>query len=401
MSDRALPLRSLVALFAALFAMAVNLSFVFAILPPIGRTLGLSALQLALVVAPAALVFVLANAAWGVAIDRLGRKPAILIATSTAALVTAAFGLVVEQRLQSALSAAATLAALCALRLLLGAAAGGFLPAAQACVADLTVPLQRTRGLAAIGIGFALGMVTGPGLAALFSALGPTAPFYAVAALAALATLLVLVVPPEPLRHRPDGGGMVGRSDWAVLWPLLAVVGLVYSSYGILLQVTGFRLQDALALSAESATQRTGLALMVVAAGLVGTQMLMARRQLSPARVPVALGAGVLVALCAMVLLGWTGDFVAQLAGMVLFGIGMGAVLPAALGLLTLVAEKAGDQGRVGGLSGAAQGLGMVVGPLIGGGLYGQDPRAPYAVGLVLLAGALALTRQARRPRPG
>lgn len=260
MSDCGQPLPSLAALFAALFAMAVNLSFVFAILPPIGRTLGLSALQLALVVAPAALVFVLASAAWSVAIDRLGRKPAVLITTSTAALVPAAFGVVVEQRLESALSAGATFGLLCALRLLLGAAAGGFLPAAQACVADLTVPAQRTRALATIGIGFALGMVTGPGLAALFSALGPTAPFYAVAALAALATLLVLAVLPEPHRHRPDGSRAVGRSDWTALWPLLAIVGLVYSAYGVLLQVTGFRLQDALALSAEAATQRTGLA---------------------------------------------------------------------------------------------------------------------------------------------
>jgi MFS family permease len=211
-----------------------------------------------LVVAPAALVFVLANAALGVAIDRLGRKPAILIATSTAALVTAAFGIVVEQRLASVLSARATFVLLCALRLLLGAAAGGFLPAAQACVADLTVPSQRTRGLAAIGIGFALGMVAGLGLAALFSALSPTAPFYAVAALAALATLLVLAVLPEPLQHRHDHSAM-----------------------------------------------------------------------------------------------------------------------------------------------GAAQGLGMVAGPLIGSGLYGQDPRAPYTVGLVLLAGAFVLTRRVRRPRPG
>lgn len=43
----------------------------------------------------------------------------------------------------------------------------------------------------------------------------------------------------------------------------------------------------------------------------------------------------------------------------------------------------------------------MVVGPLIGGGLYGQDPQAPYAIGLVLLAGALVLTRRARGHRPG
>ena len=401
MKEGTLPRRPMVALFAALFAMAVSLSFVFAILPPIGRSLGLSELQLGLIVAPAALVFVLANAVWGLVIDRMGRKPAILAATSAAALVTAAFGLVVEGRLAAELSVAATFLLLCVLRLLLGALAGGFLPAAQACVADLTAPSERTRGLAAIGTGFALGMVTGPGIAALFSTAGVAVPFYAVAGLAAVASVLVLAVLPEPRRDRAAKSTAVGRSAWSLLWPLLAIVGLVYTAYGVLLQVTGFRLQDAFALSALAAAQRTGLALMVAAAGLVGTQMMLARLSLPTAAARMTLHIGVLLALCAMVPLGWSDAFVLQLLGMALFGIGMGAVLPSALGLLTLAAEQAGDQGRVGGLSGAAQGLGMVLGPLAGAVSYGMDRRAPYAIGVVLLAVAFVVMRWARRPPPG
>jgi MFS family permease len=400
-SGNAAARRSIAALCVALFAMAVSLSFVFAILPPIGRTMGLSELQLGLVVAPAALVFVLANWTWGLVVDRIGRRPAILAATSAAAADTAAFGLIVEHRLAGQLSVSATFMLLCALRILLGALAGGFLPAAQACVADVTAPPERMRGLAAIGTGFALGMVTEPGIAALLSAAGASVPFYAVAGLAALASLLVLAAVPEPRRQRRAAEGSAGRSAWRTLWPLLAVVCLVYTAYGILLQVTGFRLQDALALPALAAAQRTGLALMGAAVGLVATQMLLARLGLPTAIRQKALGTGLLVTLCAMMLLGWAAAFALQLIGMALFGIGMGAVLPSALGQLTVVAEKAGDQGRVGGLSGAAQGLGMVLGPLAGALSYGVDGRAPYAIALVLLALALAVMRQARHPPPG
>jgi len=60
-SGAMIPRFPMLVLFLTLFAMAVSLSFVFAVLPPIGRGLGLSELQLGMVVAPAALVFVLAN----------------------------------------------------------------------------------------------------------------------------------------------------------------------------------------------------------------------------------------------------------------------------------------------------------------------------------------------------
>jgi MFS family permease len=168
-----------------------------------------------------------------------------------------------------------------------------------------------------------------------------------------------------------------------------------------LLQVTGFRLQDAFDLPALAAAQRTGAALMLAAAGLVAMQISLARLHLTTDVSRATLRIGLLLALCAMALLGWSDLFALQLAGMALFGIGMGAVVPSALGLLTLAADATGDQGRVGGLSGAAQGLGMVLGPLAGAGFYGTDHRLPYAIGLALLAAALAVARPARHPRPG
>jgi MFS family permease len=60
-------------------------------------------------------------------------------------------------------------------------------------------------------------------------------------------------------------------------------------------------------------------------------------------------------------------------------------ILPATLGLLTVIAEAAGDQGKIGGWSGAAQGLGLVFGPLAGSVGYQLGQAVPYRIGFLLL----------------
>jgi MFS family permease len=62
---------------------------------------------------------------------------------------------------------------------------------------------------------------------------------------------------------------------------------------------------------------------------------------------------------------------------------GMGWVFPA-FSALAANAVNADEQGSTAGSMGAAQGLGVVLGPLAGSLLYGVEPRLPY-----LLVGAL------------
>lgn len=383
---------SLAALVFALFAMSVSMSFVFAVLPPIGRDLGLSELQLSLIVSPAALVFVLANGFWGGASERLGRKPVILIAIAAAALATLVFGWVIGARQSETITVMATFLLLAGCRIALGALAGGLMPAAQAFVADRTSTDKRTSAIAVIGAGFALGMVMGPGVAAATSGLGATAPFYIVGSLTALAAITVLLVLSEPRHERPGSDAVKGRTEFGRVWALLAVVVLAFTSYGILLQVTGFRMQDQFVLSGTEAAQRAGVALMVTAAGLVATQIAVSRLHMSAKHGELALVIGAAVMLCGVGALALVSAYAAQLVAMGAFGIGMGLVLPTALGLLTVVAESAGDQGRVGGWSGAAQGMGLVFGPLTGALVYRFGQAAPYVVGFALLLVAAVLS---------
>ena len=91
-ADQRISPASLATLVFALIAISASMPFVFAVLPPIGRDLGLSELQFNLIVSQAALVFVPANGFWGNASERPGRKPVVLLAFGAATLATLAFG---------------------------------------------------------------------------------------------------------------------------------------------------------------------------------------------------------------------------------------------------------------------------------------------------------------------
>lgn len=386
-----MPWVKLVAIAAALYCMAVNFSFVFAILPPIGRALALSELHVALVVSPAALVFVIGNGLWGPLVDRLGRKQVILSAVAATAAAAALFGLIVQAGLDGLLQGVFLVALMSLCRIGMAAFAGGFFPASQAMVADITLPGQRVRSLAVIGTGFSLGMITGPAVASAFSGFGIVVPFFAVAGLAGAVALLVVLALPNTRARRPAAGAPRQKTGFGQLWPFLAVTILVFSSYGILLQVTGFRLQDAFGMAPDEAARNSGWVLMATAGGLMGTQILMARLHLTTRQSASAMWIGALLALAALAVLASVEAYLPVLLGMLLFGIGLGTAMPAALGLLTVVAEAAGDQGRVAGLSGGAQGLGVVIGPLLGAVTYQNDPHLPYLAGIVMVALAAAV----------
>jgi MFS family permease len=374
------------AVFLAVFAVATSVSFVFAVLPSIGRTMGLSELQLGMVIAPAALVFVLTGPLWGRANVWIGQKQTLVLALTAASVSTLVFGLVVYLRLADAISVDATFAGLVLSRMCLSLFAAAILPTAQAYIADTTQHEKRTAALAQMGAGFALGLVAAPGIAGSTTRFGALVPFVIVAAIlaGAMAVAFICLARTEKLvaAHRH----CIERTSLARLWSLLLIMMLLYTSYAILLQVTGFQLQDQFGLSPQEAAQEAGMALMVTAASLVLSQLVLARSGMATRWTGRLLLSGSAIALAAMGLLATCHLFAIQLAAMALFGCGLGLSLPSTLSLMTLIAEAAGDQGRVGGLSGAAQGLGLVFGPLVGAASYKLDRAVPYAIAVVLLA---------------
>jgi len=76
--NRKLSSRQFNLLVVGLLTVAVGQSFIFAILPPLGREVNLSVVQINFMIACSALVFSVASPSWGRLSDRVGRKPVIV-----------------------------------------------------------------------------------------------------------------------------------------------------------------------------------------------------------------------------------------------------------------------------------------------------------------------------------
>lgn len=389
----------------ALFAAATSMSCVFAILPSVGRDLGLNETQLGWVVAPAAFVFVLFGPVWG----RLGQSwsaRTILTASLTViAALTLLFGYTMAWRLDQGISLFECFVLLTASRVLLSPFSAAMLPTAQSYIANTTDSAGRPRALAGMGASFALGMVLSPGLAAVATSAGLLMPFYVVAALLLAAACSTWIFLPRFAQMAPDShvvmnGPAGGRAPWLALWRPLAILALLYTIYGILMQVTGFRMQDQFHLDSQHATQYAGAALMATAAALVAAQMVLSRLSVSGLRAQrrIVLGGGAL-GLVGLASLAGQPAFSIQLPAMALFGLSLGIFMPFVLNLLTLRAQGAGDQARIGGFSGAAQGLGMVIGPLLGAWSYRINGQIPYWIAVTSLLLACALYAYATAPQ--
>src|SRR6185436_8561392 len=97
---------------------------------------------------------------------------------------------------------------------LLAGCMGGNISTAQACVADLTPPEDRAKGMGLIGAAFGIGFVLGPALAAFFV---HTAGFVA-AGLSFLSFLMVCFALPETRQIAPssDEGRVMRKSIFSI-----------------------------------------------------------------------------------------------------------------------------------------------------------------------------------------
>lgn len=386
----------------ALFAAATSLSSLFVILPSVGRELGMTTTQVGLVIAPAGLLFVLAGPAWGRFGANLPRGPVLSVSLTAIGILTLLFGVVIDLRLSGRLPFLWCFGLMAACRLLVAIFAASILPTAQAHIAETSQGKARTSALALMGASFALGMVASPGVVAFAARWGIVVPFYVVAAsLLPAVVLLRLYVRAAGTPRRPAMTGDVAvRTPLRLLWQPLAVIALLYTAYGTLQQVTGFRMQDQFGLGPQDAATRAGACLMAAAGGLVLTQLILSRTGVGRGRVWL-LSVACLTGLAGTAALATDQSFARQPVAMAMFGFCVGVFMPIMLSQLTQRAEPVGDQARVGGWCGAAQGLGMVVGPMSGSASYQWHPVAPYvlATTAVLAVCVLhAMSAAQRRP---
>jgi predicted MFS family arabinose efflux permease len=350
--------RRAVASLAAIYA--VRLLGLFLLLPVLalhaGSLPGGTPLLAGLAVGAYGLTQAVMQIPFGVWSDRIGRKPLIVV------------GLLLHVA-GSALGAVASSAgALVAARVVqgLGAVSGPV----TAFLADLTRPESRTRALFAIGISigasFVLSLVAGPLLAA---AIGVAGVFWLIGALGMVAIGLVLFALPA---ERP-AVERVARGHWRQaltrrLAPFYAGIFMLHLTLTAAFIAVPHVLRDLHGLD-ESRHWMVYLGVFAASIALTMPLVVWSERNRSPGRAALVGGAGLAVALAALVFA--HGSFDALLGALVLyFGAFnfLEARLPAAL------TEAAGESSRGAalGLFATSQFAGAFAGALMGGVLLGS-----------------------------
>ncbi len=376
------------ALFAGLLGNAAGHSFLFVVLPPLGRRMGFADLQTGALLSLGALALIVSAPVWGIVAEKRGRRPVLLIGFAGVALALALLGLVVALRLDGTIAIVAAFALLLAVRVVQSLTSGGLLPAAQAYMADTTSADRRAGGMGRMAASFGLGSVVGASLAWVFAGVSLPLGFAAVAAFVAVAGLVCWRTLPEPQRAIDAATPAMSRVELRRIWPFLIVTVLGVTTYALLQATTGLRLQDTLGLTPEAAAGRAGATLTATALAMVIAQgFLVGRLGWAPRRL---MGVGAAIALAAMLTMALVPGYPALLGALCALGLGLGLLLPGNLAALSL-ATGAGAQGKVAGINAIGQGLGMVLGPLVGTALYQRDPLAPSLGGAALVAGICLL----------
>ncbi len=337
---------------------------------------------------------------WGRLSDRVGRKPVLVWSIGATALSNAGLGL--------ALAYGSGIAFLFAARIFAGIATAN-LGTASAYIADVTPPKDRAKGMGLIGMAFGLGFIMGPGLGGVLASFpvnhrhGPWA-CWAAAGLSVInfvwvARGLVESLPrekrsKEKRRLSPlDISALVRTLKRPMLGRAILVNFVLVLSFANLDQTFRFFNKDMFAMSAAE----TGGVLALVGVAAAAVQGGLVRRLSGRVEDKSILQAGVLLQIVAFTGIAASpsvGKWMLYVAGVVL-AIGNGLSQPSVSAYVSK-RGRADEQGATLGSSQSMASLARVMGPAMGGYLYGSvlGPRAPYVAGAIgmCLALILALT---------
>jgi MFS family permease len=179
---------SLLIIWLTVFIDLIGFGIVVPLVPLFSRHFGAHGIVIGLIIASfSAMQFVFAPI-WGRLSDRIGRRPVLLISTFGAAASYVLFGIScgVENHVVALglMVASRSFAGIC----------GGNITVAQAYIADVTPPEQRSKKMGLIGMAFGLGFIFGPIIGGISLNLSPSGPGWVAAGLCAANFLLALFV---------------------------------------------------------------------------------------------------------------------------------------------------------------------------------------------------------------
>ena len=390
---------SLLVIFLTVFLDLVGFGIVLPLLPIFAKTLEASGFVIGLLMAAySAMQFIFAPV-WGRLSDRIGRRPVLLFSTAGAAISYVIFAMGSGQEGKTAL------VLLFASRLFAGVC-GANITVAQAYIADITPPEERSKKMGLVGMAFGLGFIFGPALGGLGLKFGGiTAPGWIAAALCGLNFIFAYARLPES--WQPGAMAAAQRPRWEQLRdtlsrPEVGLLVLVFflatfsfacfeTTLGLLVSVNfGLKfesVQGAIHVFDEKVVYLYTFC-GVVGAFVQGGPLARAVKRLGE---PALIAVSLLLVAVSLAALPFVKTWPLLLGALGMLSIGSSLTRPPVFGLLSQFA-RADEQGATLGIAHSAASLARILGPIFAATLFDVEPALPYLIcaGVSLLAGLLA-----------
>ena len=228
-----------------LFTVGLGQSFVFVLVPPLARDLGLSEIQTSSIFAISALAWATTSAFWGRTSDKYGRRNIAILglvgySISLIALITPLF--LAQKNL---LNVTLLFPALVLGRLINGLVGSATRPASFAYIADTTSKDNRTVKFARLESSFLLGTVAGPLVGGFLFLISNETPFYVFSGLAFIAAIGIYRKL-DSVTKKKNTVKKLNKINWysSTIWPFLAFAAVLSLCQASLLQSIGFYITD-------------------------------------------------------------------------------------------------------------------------------------------------------------
>jgi MFS family permease len=407
-------------IFLTVFIDLIGFGIVVPLLALYGRSYGANGFVLGLMGASFSLAQFVFAPIWGRLSDRVGRRPILLMSTAGAALSYVMFAL--GSRLENPtlgiwiLLISRTFAGVC----------GGNITVAQAYMADITPPENRSKRMGLIGMAFGLGFICGPIIGGIgLKFLGAAGPGWLAAAICAGNFLLALFIlaesrtpSSEHVKARPHLEQWVHTLTHPKIGLLILIFFLATFAFSCFEFTLPLLINDDFHLgitNMDEIKSATTVIYLFVFCGLIGAfvQGGAIGRLVKKFGEPKLIGASLLMTGASLVLLPlikgqgqlqWSQllhpegvPWLQMLLVLSLLSVGSSLTRPPVFGLLSNL-TPAHEQGATIGVAQSAGSLARIVGPLIATPLYTHTPSWPYLIcgAISVLTGILALVRLSR-----
>jgi MFS transporter, DHA1 family, tetracycline resistance protein len=388
---------SLLVIFLTVFIDLVGFGIVLPLLPLYGEHYDAEGWEIGLLMASYSLMQFVFAPLWGRLSDRVGRRPVLLISTLGAVASYALFAFATKFQGATALwliIASRAFAGIC----------GANITVAQAYIADITPPEQRSKRMGLIGMAFGLGFIFGPPIGGLgFRHLGDAGPGIIASALCALNFILAFFILPEswtPAKHS-DAPPRARLEQWkhtlrqptvGLLVVIFFLATFCFTCFEITLGLIiarnfqlGFKTPEAIS-AATALFMYCGIIGAFVQGGpigklvkkfgegkLIAVSLVLTGISLAP--LPFIHGTG---------RLSWSLLFSSQggpwwllLITLAVLSIGSGLTRPPLFGLLSMLTPP-DQQGATIGVAQSAGSLARIFGPMFAGAFFQTHPAVPY-----------------------